>query len=436
VTDLNLPDARDGAAVELVTQSRIPCIAFTGNFSTELRAMVLKLGVADYVLKNSQSDILYVVKMIQRLRSNADMRVLVVDDFKATREYLGRVLESQCFDVVTVDSGETALEELERNCACRIMLIDLVMEGMDGFELLEEVRKRFDVTQMSIIGLSGKASSEQVARFMKYGGNDFLIKPFEQEQVCCRVNTNAQLLEQFDRLAELNEKKNRLMSMAAHDIRGPLGVVLSAASMLKREVSSEQGKMVTSLLADAADEMEELLNSLLDISVVQATELCLKLERVDLVELVNRVIAGMQIQLDAKDQTLELDLPRNPVWIVADPGRLKEVVQNLLSNAVKYSSRGGRIGLSVSVNPRHARIQVLDEAGGVPESEQSRLFEPLADISTQPTEGERSTGLGLAICQHIVSLHKGAISYRDNLHIGSLFEVVLPVADAEIRGGQ
>ena len=427
VTDLNLPDAEDAEAVRLMSQENIPCIAFTGNFSSKLRDVVLNLGVADYVLKKGHQDIDYVVRTIKRLSINRTLKLLVVDDARSSREILKALLRQQCYEVTAVSSGRGALELLATGEKFRIILVDLIMDEMDGFQLLSELRKNYDVTQMSIIGVSGKASSEQIAKFMKYGGNDFLLKPFQQEQVACRVNANAQLLDQFDHLNELNEQKNELLGMAAHDIRGPLGVVISANSMLAREVQSDHGKMLVGLATEAADEMESLLNSLLDISSIESANISINLEKINLTLLLGKVVQDMRLIAQDKMQQLELEVSVQEVWINADSLRIKEVVQNLISNAIKYSPKNNKILVCLSSNQTKARIEVIDEAGGIPPEEQHLLFQAFSNISTQPTAGEQSTGLGLSICKKIINLHHGEVNYHSNRQVGSIFEVVLPL---------
>lgn len=449
IADLNLPDAKDGAAAELLAREGVPCIAFTGNFSPELRTFVHSVGVADYVLKKDRHDIEYVANMVGRLYHNRSTKLLIVDDRKSEREYLKAVLERQCYQVFGAESGEHALQCLAQDDSIRVVLVDLVMEGMDGFELLSEIRRRHDVTQMAIIGISGKASTEEIARFIKYGGNDFLLKPFEQEQVTCRVNSSVQMLSQFDRLNTLNEQKNELIGMAAHDIRSPLGVVLSAATMLEKEDVSERGKALLGLSKQSANQMMELLNSLLDMSAVQTAKISVEFEKILLKDVLERVAMDMSLMLEDKAQTLQLEIPPEPIFVNADKLRLKEVLENLLSNAIKYSQRGATIEMRLSSNVSHARIQVVDEAGGIPEDEQGQLFKAFCKISTKPTEGEHSTGLGLAICKRIVELHHGTIRYKtttrrttvfgdanpdsrigqESKTKGSVFEVLLPLAD-------
>ncbi|KZY46012.1 MULTISPECIES: hybrid sensor histidine kinase/response regulator [unclassified Oleiphilus] len=429
ITDLNLPDESDGAAAKLVAEKSIPCIAFTGNFSPNLREMVLSLGVSDYVLKNGQQDISYVVQVINRMSANRSMEVLVVDDAPSSRDFMSALLEKQCFSVTSVGSAEKALDLLDQGYQYKIILVDLIMNGMDGFELLGALRSRFDMSQMAIIGVSGKASSDQIAQFMKHGGNDFLLKPFQQEQVCSRVNANAQLLDQFSELSSLNQQKNELLGMAAHDIRGPLGVVSSAASMLKREISGEHPEMLLGLVIEAAESMEELLDRLLDVSSIEDANISIDIDRENLCSLLDKAVADAQLLANDKQQKLNLELPVEAVWVEADSMRIKEVAYNLISNAIKYSPVGGKIDVRLSSNHKKVRIEVIDEAGGIPKAEQHLLFKPFCNISTKPTAGERSTGLGLSICQRIMKLHKGEIKYRSNAQVGSIFEAVLPCAN-------
>lgn len=427
VTDLVLPDALNGAAVQFLRKFDIPCIAFTGDFSPTLRSNIFKWGASDYVLKKGQKDIDYVVDAIHRLHENMKLKVLIVDDAPSSRAYLADILLKQAFQVDSVSSGKEALEMIRNGYDARIVLIDFVMENIDGLELLATLREEYDATQMAIIGISGLASSDQIAKFMKYGGNDFLMKPFEHEQVVCRVNSIALLHEQFDRLTTLNTQKNDLLGMAAHDIRGPLGVVVSCGQMLQPEVKSAQGTTMLNLLIEAARNMEELLNSLLDISAIEHATIKFSPEKINFSQLCDSVFREMQLIAENKSQTLQLNNSMKDVWVHADSARIQDVLRNLISNAIKYSPSGKTIEINISFSQKKVRVQITDEAGGIPEEERHLLFQPFAKISTKTTAGERSTGLGLAICKRIVDQHHGSISYSENKPHGSTFEMVLPI---------
>jgi signal transduction histidine kinase len=201
--------------------------------------------------------------------------------------------------------------------------------------------------------------------------------------------------------------------------------------MLAREVQSEHGKMLVGLASEAADEMESLLNSLLDISSIESANISISLEKTNLTLLLGKVVQDMRLIAQDKMQQLDLEVSVQEVWINADSLRIKEVVQNLISNAIKYSPKNSKILVSLSSNHSKARIEVIDEAGGIPLEEQHLLFQAFSKISTQPTAGEQSTGLGLSICKKIISLHHGEVNYHSNRQLGSIFEVVLPLSADE-----
>jgi len=196
--------------------------------------------------------------------------------------------------------------------------------------------------------------------------------------------------------------------------------------MLKKEVLTEHGALLVSLAAEAAENMEELLDQLLDVSAIEDADISIKVEPVNLSQLLEKTVRETQILAVDKEQRLDLSLCVDEVWVEADALRIKEVIQNLLSNAIKYSSMKGKIEVCLSSNHKKARIEVIDEAGGIPKAEQHLLFKAFSQISTKPSAGERSTGLGLSICKRIMKLHQGDIKYRENSVLGSVFETTLP----------
>ena len=173
--------------------------------------------------------------------------------------------------------------------------------------------------------------------------------------------------------------------------------------------------------------MEEILNSILDISTIEDATIKIIQDKINLSKLISQLTNEMNLLAKEKEQQIIFTPSLSEVWINADEARIQDVLRNIISNAIKYSPIGNMIEINLSFNQKKARIQVIDEAGGIPESEQHLLFQPFAKISTQPTAGERSTGLGLAICKRIIELHKGEIYYQNNQNKGSIFEITLPI---------
>jgi diguanylate cyclase (GGDEF)-like protein len=203
LVDLHLPDSSEGEVVDDVTAAGIPAIVFTGTFSDELREMVLSKNVVDYVPKNNPSNVDHVLKLLRRLASNAEIRVLVVDDSKISRRHLTRMLEAHRFKVTEAASGAEALAALKAAPDTRIAIVDYHMDGMDGCALSEEIRKSHPRDKFSVIDISAYGGNVLSARFMKAGASDYINKPFIQEELFCRIYQNLELIEQIESLTKI-----------------------------------------------------------------------------------------------------------------------------------------------------------------------------------------------------------------------------------------
>ncbi len=431
ISDLNLPDAKDGDSVRLVKSFDIPCIAFTGMFSKALREDVYSLGVCDYVLKQGVHDLTYVVRLVRRIYHNPATKVLVVDDSRSARSTIKSLLKLQQLKVYTAADGDEALETLKKESDICLILLDLVMEGTDGLAVLKKVRATYDSTELAVIGVSGVSSREQLAKFIKYGGNDFILKPIQEEEFFCRVNNALQTLDQFKKLKELNEQKRNMIGMAAHDIRGPLGAIMTGIKLSTKRVDDPQVTRLLGAASKGCDTVLELLNSLLDISALEQTKLTLNIAQIDLVDLVNEVIEEMSLWAGEKEQTVNGLYEHPTCFIQADKIRVREVIANVISNAIKYAPLGALIDCTVHTQFEEVCISVSNEGVTVPEQERDRLFEPFVKLTPRPTGGESSTGLGLSICKKIVEQHKGRIRYLPRAGGGSTFEIILPASTVD-----
>ncbi|QIR14229.1 response regulator [Shewanella aestuarii] len=207
VADLNLPDAPNGEIVKLVLSTyNTTCIVLTGNLDALQRKELLKLGIADYIIKENRFSYHYVVKLIDRLHRNQQVKVLVADDSTVSRKFIKALLEQHLFQVLEANDGAEALAVLEKQKDIQLLITDYNMPNVDGFELILKVRERFNREDLAIIGLSNDNDESLSARFIKNGANDFLQKPFVHEEFHCRVlNT----LDSLDMIRSLWEKANR-----------------------------------------------------------------------------------------------------------------------------------------------------------------------------------------------------------------------------------
>lgn len=200
LVDLALPDAPHGELVDYLLQQGLPVVVLTGTSDGDVRDQLLKKGVADYVIKESRFSYQYAVQMLQRLEKNRSVEVLIAEDSSTYRHYVRQLLELHQYRVHEAENGAQALEILQQQPAIRLVITDYHMPQLDGFELVQAIRHRFEKRNIAIIGLSGQEDSAISVKFIKNGANDFLSKPFEQEEFVCRVTNNIEALDSLEQL--------------------------------------------------------------------------------------------------------------------------------------------------------------------------------------------------------------------------------------------
>lgn len=188
VLDFCLPDAPEGEVIDLALSHNLKVIVLTGNLDKTIRDKVFSKGVVDYILKENMASVSYLLPMLKRLNNNSNHKALVVDDSKTVRQYLVQLLESQYIKTVEAEDGEQAIEVLEQNPDITLVVSDHYMPVKDGITMTREIRKKYDRTQLAILGISSSDSKNLTPRFIKAGANDFLNKPFNQEEFFCRIN--------------------------------------------------------------------------------------------------------------------------------------------------------------------------------------------------------------------------------------------------------
>lgn len=243
-------------------------------------------------------------------------------------------------------------------------------------------------------------------------------------------NKNAELAETIQHLRQLDEFKNEIIGIAAHDLRNPTASIYTVSHYLLDErfavPATEQQSMLHDIL-EQAQYMLRLLDDLLNVSQIESGHLTLELDDLALPAFIETTIKRHNQLAARKDTHVVVErAPGTGTYIFADPMRLRQVMDNLIDNAVKYSPPNSTIMLSVDAQPSGWRISITDQGPGLSPEEQSRLFQPFGRARSQPTGGERSTGLGLAISRRIITEHGGTIGVDSIVGQGSTFWFTLP----------
>ncbi len=237
--------------------------------------------------------------------------------------------------------------------------------------------------------------------------------------------------QQNNELRKLDELKNTFLGMAAHDLRNPIANIQMMTGMLlsnENPMPVEEAQDIINDIYHQSKHMLELLEDILDITAIESGKLDLSPEYIDTIEFMERVVARQRRIAESKGTHILLrKVALGPMY--ADPMRLRQVMENLLSNAIKFSPPNSNIEVKLEHVKTNWRFEVTDQGPGITKIDRKRLFQDFARLSAQPTGGEESTGLGLAICKRIVEAHGGKIGVNSKPGQGATFWFVINMSE-------
>lgn len=366
----------------------------------------------------------------------ADARVLLCDDSMVTRKLMAAILARQGFTVTEMESGEETLK-CARQADPDVILLDVVLGEMDGFETCRRLKEDPDLAAVPIVFLTARTEMKWFMEGFAAGGADYITKPFNPIEVIARIETHAKVRrlmrareKYIDALQEANDSKTRLIGVASHDLRGPLGSVGELTRLMLQgefgELSEDHASAIRTVHV-AAESMFDLVENMLDLAMIETNRFELDYDEYELEDIVQNAIELQRIPGNQKSVGLEYSGFGCDSRVECDKRQIRRVIDNLLSNAIKYSPSGTTTRLSLYRSGNHAVIRVEDEGPGIPENELTNLFEEFQTTSVKPTNGETSTGLGLSICKKIVHAHGGQICVENRPNGGCCFQFEIPL---------
>ncbi len=247
------------------------------------------------------------------------------------------------------------------------------------------------------------------------------------------ANIQRELSKKNAALQELNRRKSMLLGVTAHDLRNPLGVISGFAQMLELMLSKRLTETELSFVRNIRESsifMLKIVEDLVDYSDADLGEVKLNREQTNLIELVRNSVRLNSVIAGRKGIELVADLTDQKIVIEIDRRKIDQVLNNLISNAIKYSHIDTVVRIEVLPSPDQVAVAIIDQGQGIPEHDIPNLFQPFRRAAVQPTGGESSTGLGLAICKSIVEAHGGQITVESRVGFGSIFRFFLPSVGA------
>ncbi len=351
--------------------------------------------------------------------------VLVIDDQQANVRILGAMLTRAGYEVVPAFSGADGLQ-LARTNRPDVVLLDMKMPQMDGFEVLARLREDTETADIPVIFLTADNERDNLVRAFAAGAIDYVTKPFVTEELLARVRTHIDLKRSRDALRRVAQEKQAVAELVAHDLRNYFGNIIFVVDMLRDPKQPiERYPPLIDSIRDSADSGMLFLQAFLEQHTGQARNAVAE-------PLACRAVVSEVVELmlpSAKAKGIELDVSADESIIVAGQrSGVIHVLQNLMSNAIKYSPPDSRVAVAVSRHGGCGRMQVVDRGPGISADDQTKLFQRFVRLSSQPTGNESSTGLGLALAKQQARAMGGDLWFEPRSGGGSVFTLELPLA--------
>lgn len=349
--------------------------------------------------------------------------VMVVDDQEANVRTVGGLLTRAGFDVVPCFSGIEAIDHIATGKP-DLVLLDMRMPIMDGFQVLEKLRSDESTRDLPVIFLTADHERESLVRAFSSGAVDYVTKPFVPEELLARVRTHAELKLARDRLQRLAQERQDSLELIAHDLRNHFTNVLFACDLLAAGgLLQDKRDRLGASIRSSADAGLLFLQAVLDQAAgeVQGE----RLEPLPAAQVLQDAVDVFSDQAEAKSMRFDLRLDRQ-LLVRGQRAVVGHVLQNLVSNAIKYSPHGSVVTIAATRHEHNGRLQVMDQGPGISEEDQASLFQRFVTLSSQPTGGETATGLGLALAKQKARALGGDLWYEDRVGGGACFTLELP----------
>lgn len=335
------------------------------------------------------------------------------------------------YELCFAADGYEALAHLDEETP-DVILLDVMMPGMDGFELCERLRRNPKWQSVPIILVTALDSKQDLARGLEAGADDFLHKPYNGLELRARVRSMLRIKQRHDELEAALQLRHDLSNMIVHDIRSPLSSIMIYCDLLEKELGGPSENLET--IRGEAGRLSGFLTDMLMMAKMEHGRLRLAPAAVDMNGMMARVAENFQPMARLKDIDLALVLPGENRELAVDENLWRRVLDNLLSNAIKFSPTGGRVSVRLAypaptaadLSPTAVQmtIQVVDEGPGIPEEHRETIFDKFKIVASKRRDVSQ-VGLGLAFCKMVVEAHDGRIFVEANEPQGSIFTIEL-----------
>lgn len=368
------------------------------------------------------------------IKMNEKQQILIVDDTPNNQRIIGSILCDKSYHLVYAASGKEALEIVEKQIP-DLIILDIMMPGMDGFEVKEKLNENPLFKDIPVIFVTALEEPENKVKGFELGGRDYLVKPINRLEVLARVRSQLLLKDQSKNLMEMNRKlqiandtRDKIFSVISHDLRTSVGNMRNVFRfMLDGMVDPVADRDIIFDAEITSRHTFNLLENLLYWAKSQQGIIKIHQEMVNVADAVADVFD--QEMGSAVNKNIELIKKIKPdLKLFVDRITLNIILRNLIINAIKFTSDQGKVEVLAKEEPDSIRIIVKDNGMGMSESEIAKILHKTESFSKKGTNHEKGTGLGLVIVGEFMEMNKGRIEITSEIDKGSEFSVIFPKA--------
>ena len=369
--------------------------------------------------------------------NNSDFTVLIVDDVDANVLLLKLLLTKASYKTLTAYNGKDALEIIKKSSP-DLVLLDIMMPIMDGYEVAVKLKEMPEMRDMPIIFLSALNSPNDIVKGFKYGAADFVSKPFNKDELLIRVNHQLSLVSakriisrQNDELQRTIIGRDKLYSVIAHDLRSPIGSIRMVMNALVLNIPKEtlEEDMYELLIMGnrLTEESFVLLDNLLKWTKSQTGRLnTVFQDNVEILPLIRGEVELSEVVAELKNIKIKLNGHTNAKARI-DQDMIKTVLRNLVSNAIKFSKTGSEVCVNISEVDGKILVSVVDKGEGISQENIDKLFKADSHFTSFGTDNEEGSGLGLLLCKEFITRNGGKIWFESKEGEGSTFSFNIPI---------
>lgn len=365
----------------------------------------------------------------------AEFKLLVVDDVQTNVLLLKALLGKEGYGILVANNGQEALEVI-RNENPDLILLDVMMPGMDGFEVAERLKSEEFRCEIPIIFLTALDDTQSIVNGFKLGVGDFISKPFRKEELMVRIKHQLSLVAARRIIEEKNEElrktiagRDKMYSVIAHDLRSPMASMKMLLNTIMMSVEKDKIDPdifdMLEMSNKTSEEVFSLLDNLLKWTKSQLGKLTVIPQKLDISGLADGVVEVMNSVAEVKHIKL-IRTDHESFFVYVDIEMIKSILRNLISNAVKFSNPDSEIKVGIKAEDGKVIVSVTDSGKGIKKEDQHKLLKDSTHFITYGTNSEEGSGLGLLLCRDFARKNGGELWFESEENLGSVFSFSLP----------